>query len=196
MPRGPFWTSCTLSTTTAESLLSLDYDYGWGAPLGSARVRGQPEDFIVEESFDPELTREGDHLYLRVRKRNQNTAWVADGLARRLGVEPRDVGYCGLKDRQALTSQWFSVRILDREADRLATQWAGNRDFLPECELLAWGRHRHKLRRGVHRGNHFVITLRQLDGHRQAFEERLAIIQARGAAASMATSPRSHNSRG
>lgn len=169
-----------MSTTIADSLLALDYDYSWGTPLGCASVRCRPEDFVVEERFDPALTGAGDHLYLRVRKRNQNTIWVVEGLARRLGVEPRDVGYCGLKDRRALSSQWFSVRVLDQDADHLAAQWAGGRDFLPECALLAWGRHQRKLRHGAHRGNDFLITLRRLDAPRQALEERLAIIKARG----------------
>ena len=169
-----------MSTTIDDASLSLDYSHSWGAPLGQAMIRFQPEDFVVDERFDDQLSGEGDHLYLHIRKRNQNTAWVAEGLAGLLGVEPRDVGYCGLKDRRALTSQWFSVRVLGQSADQLATQWAAGKTLLPDCQLLAWSRHRRKLRRGAHQGNDFVITLRQLDVQCQALEERLAIIRDQG----------------
>ena len=40
---------------------------------------------------------------------NANTAWVAEELARFARCAPRDVGYAGLKDRRAVTVQWFSL---------------------------------------------------------------------------------------
>lgn len=169
-----------MSTPIAESLLGLDYQRSWGTPPGKAKIRCEPEDFVVEERFDGELSGDGDHLCLHIRKRNQNTAWVAAGLAGLLGVETRDVGYCGLKDRRALTSQWFSIRVLDQNADLRVAQWAAGKAFLPDCRLLAWGRHRRKIRRGDHRGNDFRITLRQLESRHQELEQRLAMIKQQG----------------
>jgi tRNA pseudouridine13 synthase len=48
-------------------------------------------------------------LYLQ--KRNTNTEWLAKQLARFAGVPVKDVGYAGLKDRNSVSSQWFSLRM-------------------------------------------------------------------------------------
>ncbi len=61
------------------------------------------------------------------------------------------MGFAGLKDRHAVTRQWFSVRT-----PAPVSEWAE----LPEgVELLAATRGRRKLRRGVHTGNRFRIVL-------------------------------------
>ena len=80
-----------------------------GTPLPPAHLQSAPEDFHVEErlSFEPSGT--GPHWLLRVEKRTANTRWVAAEIARLAGVPGGDVGYAGLKDRQAVAVQWFSV---------------------------------------------------------------------------------------
>jgi tRNA pseudouridine13 synthase len=141
-----------------------------GAPLGSARLRTQPEDFCVHEWLGFEADGEGDHVLLRVRKRSANTFWVAKQLARIAKVHPRDVGYAGLKDRDAVAEQAFTVPL--RSA--IGEAWAGvsGEGF----EVLAASRHRRKLKRGALRGNGFEIVLREFTGEREALEERLQTI--------------------
>ncbi len=73
-----------------------------GGPAGSARLRVTPEDFVVREWLGFEADGEGDHLLLKVRKRGANTMWVAKQLARIGKIPPRDVGFAGLKDRDAV----------------------------------------------------------------------------------------------
>ena len=153
----------------------------FGAPAGSAQLRATAEDFVVDEWLEIEPDGAGEHLWLQLRKRGENTAWVARQLARVLGVAQRQVSYAGLKDRHAVTSQWFSVHCPpDAELEgagqesRLAAQ-------LPDSvEVLHMARHRRKLRRGAHRGNHFHITLREFAGDRDETERRLAAITAGG----------------
>jgi len=130
-----------------------DWRRAFGGPPGRARLREQPEDFRVTEILDLELAGEGEHDWLSVEKRGANTAWVASRLARHAGVPRRDVGYAGLKDRHAVTRQWFSVR---RPAAR-APDWSAFR--AEGVTLLETARHRRKLRRGAHRGNRFAIRL-------------------------------------
>ena len=48
-------------------------------------------------------------MLLKVRKRGANTEWVGREIARAAGCRPGDVGFAGLKDRHAVTTQWFSV---------------------------------------------------------------------------------------
>src|SRR5579864_4574987 len=70
--------------------------------LGAGTLRSEPEDFIVEEDLGFAPAGTGQHVLLKVRKRNANTQWVAGELAKICRCRPMDVGYAGLKDRRAL----------------------------------------------------------------------------------------------
>ncbi len=87
-------------------------------------IRSCPDDFFVDERAAFEPSHEGEHLLLRIEKRGLNTHAVATDLARFYGVAPGDVSFAGMKDRHAVTRQWFSVRTPSRcdtgDGDRLA----------------------------------------------------------------------------
>lgn len=146
-----------------------------GGPVGRARIRATPEDFLVREWLGFAADGEGDHLLLTVRKRGANTMWVAKQLARLGKLDPRDVGFAGLKDRDALTEQSFTLPV--RSA--LGERWAGvtGEGF----EVLTAVRHRRKLKRGALRGNDFELVLRNFEGDLAALEQRLQAIARRGA---------------
>ena len=145
-----------------------------GDPPASALIRSRPEDFQVEEilGFIPADT--GQHVLLQVRKRGANTEWVARRLARLSGVPRRAVGYAGLKDRQAVTTQWFSLDL----AGRAVPDWS----VLAEegIEVLQCRHHDRKLRQGAVRANRFRLVLRRLRGDRAALEAALQRIQCHG----------------
>src|SRR5690606_11835333 len=82
-----------------------------GGPCGSAVLKAVAEDFQVDEVLDIPLSGEGEHLWLWVEKRNLNTEEAARRIARATGVPLRSISYAGLKDRQALTRQWFSLHL-------------------------------------------------------------------------------------
>ncbi|MFX8133556.1 tRNA pseudouridine(13) synthase TruD, partial [Acinetobacter baumannii] len=69
------------------------------------------EDFVVTELPLQPPSGAGEHVWLEVEKHGANTAFVAEQLAAAAGVQPFDVGYAGLKDRHALTRQWFSIYL-------------------------------------------------------------------------------------
>ena len=77
----------------------------------------RPEDFEVDEILGFAASGEGPHALLRVRKRGANTEWVARELARVVGVKPFEVGFAGLKDRNAVTTQHFTVPRGKRAAE-------------------------------------------------------------------------------
>ncbi|MDQ2694761.1 MAG: tRNA pseudouridine(13) synthase TruD [Pseudomonadota bacterium] len=148
--------------------------YAFGRPAVGGVLRAAVEDFQVMENLGFAPDGDGEHVFLRVRKRGANTDWVARRLAAFAGVTPMAVGYAGLKDRQAVAEQWFSVHLP-----------AGARDW-PACreadfEVLEAVRHSRKLRRGALRGNAFRIVIRGLDGPREDLERRLARLGAMGA---------------
>ncbi|MEP5765355.1 MAG: tRNA pseudouridine(13) synthase TruD [Halieaceae bacterium] len=146
----------------------------WQASRGSCVIRSCAEDFQVEEElgFIPEG--EGEHLFLQLEKRGLNTSDVIKRLARWAEVAPRDIGYCGLKDKHALTRQWFSIGLAGRPDPDVAQLVS------EQLALLEASRHRRKLRRGSHRRNHFRLTLRQWQGDRQSLEAVLAQLKQGG----------------
>jgi len=138
---------------------SLDFPLAHGVLTARGEFRSVPEDFQVDEELGYEPSCSGEHVFLQVRKRGENTAWVAEKIAAVAGVNNNDVGYCGRKDRHAVTTQWFSV-YLPKPTDAGIPDWASlNSDSI---QILAVSRHQHKLRRGEHQRNHFVIRLRNL----------------------------------
>lgn len=154
---------------------TLDFPRALGEPLGSALFRQHPEDFQVTERLGFEPSGEGEHLCLYVEKRGQNTRWVAGMLADYFGVDEMAVSYCGMKDRHAVTRQWFSVHLPGTQEDPAISE-----PKLSDCKILTIARHHKKLRRGMHADNHFVIRLRQLEGDIPAMEQRLGVIAAQG----------------
>jgi tRNA pseudouridine13 synthase len=147
----------------------------WGEPLGAGVFRASPEDFEVEEVLGFAAGGEGPHALLRVRKRGANTEWVARELSRAAGCKPFDVGFAGLKDRNAVTTQHFTIPRGKRAAEEfIGLSGEG-------YEVLTAAPHQRKLPRGALEGNRFVIVVRGLTCDPAALDERMARIAAGGA---------------
>ncbi len=148
--------------------------YAYGSPVATGSLKMQATDFIVDEilPFQPEGT--GEHLFLHIQKQNENTEYVARLLARIAGVRQRDIGFAGLKDRHALTSQWFSVWLPGKpDLDKTAIQ-------TPNIKVLQTIRHSRKLKRGTVKGNQFNITIRDFNGDPEQFWAHLAVLKTQG----------------
>jgi tRNA pseudouridine13 synthase len=158
--------------TVFEEMTTLPCTHG--GPAGRAQLRAAPEDFLVQEWLGWEADGEGDHLLLRVRKRGANTLWVAKQLARLANIDPRDVGFAGLKDRDAVAEQAFTVPV--RSA--IGEGWLGVAG--DGFAVVSAARHRRKLKRGALKGNDFTIALRAFSGDPQLLERRLQAIATQG----------------
>jgi len=139
----------------------------WGEPLGTGVLRASPEDFEVDETLGFEASGEGPHALLSVRKRGANTEWVARELARTMGVKPFEVGFAGLKDRNAITTQHFTVPRGKRAAEELVGLKGEG------YEVLSAAAHQRKLPRGALEGNRFVIVVRGLACDALQLKERV-----------------------
>lgn len=146
----------------------------WGDPVADGRLRRTPEDFQVSEIPLLEPEGNGEHIWLLVRKRLLNTAEVAAQLARCARVPLRDVGYAGLKDRLAVTEQWFSVHLPGGTTPDWSTIESA------DIDILRVARHSRKLRRGTLRGNRFRILVRDLVADSALLRQRLEQIAAEG----------------
>ncbi len=125
-------------------------------PAVGADVKSCPGDFIVEERIDISLAGEGEHDWLYIEKRLLNTDEVATRLARLAKVRTLAVGYAGLKDKQAVTRQWFSVQL----PGRASPDWRQLEDGT--LRVLDQRRHHRKLQRGALQANRFRLRLRRL----------------------------------
>jgi tRNA pseudouridine13 synthase len=117
--------------------------YAFGVPPVSGVMRARPEDFFVDEVLGFEPEGEGEHVLLQIEKRNTNTQWLADQLARYAGI------LAG-----AAEPEWESLGIEN------------------VC-VLQHARHRRKLRRGTLQGNRFELVIRELQGDLAALQVRL-----------------------
>lgn len=144
--------------------------HAWGKPPVSGVIRNEPQDFQVIEipAFSP--SGEGEHRILHIRKTCMNTAQVGDAIARLAKLPKSRVSWAGLKDRNAVTEQWFSVHI----ANKPEPDW--NDLNTDRVRVLEVHRHRKKLRRGVLKANQFYIRLAQMHGDLQVLKDRYETI--------------------
>ncbi len=148
----------TINTMTHYPLLTVEeMAYAHTMPKGQAKFKTCTDDFIVRETLSFEPEGEGTHAYLYIEKTNTNTEWLARQLARFAGLEAKEIGYAGLKDRNAVTSQWFSINL------ELAEQVNWDDFHLDGVKILKKTHHRRKLKRGVIKYNSFEIVLRDIE---------------------------------
>lgn len=141
-----------------------------GKPTSGGVLKAAPEDFCVREDLGFEPDGDGEQVLVYLRKTGCNTQVVADSLAKFAKISGRVVSYAGLKDRHAVTEQWFCLQMPGKETpDFTAFRLEG-------CEVLNVARHRRKLRIGTLRGNFFRLVLRQIN-QRDEVESRLQQIQ-------------------
>ena len=135
-------------------------------------LRTEPEDFIVQEIPAYEPSGEGEHLILEITKRQVTTQAIANELSRLLGCDLDAIGFAGMKDRQAVTTQRFSVPSIQDASAKLK-----------ECsaKIKILGLHRNKIRKGHLLGNSFRIRIRQAHPDWQKrCQEIEALINAQG----------------
>jgi tRNA pseudouridine13 synthase len=146
----------------------------YGEACGTALLKAVAEDFQVDEVLDIALAGEGEHLWLWVEKRELNTEDAAKRIARAAGVPLRMISYAGLKDRQALTRQWFSLHLPGKADPDLSAAVDASLSILKQV------RHSRKLQRGAHAANGFTLRLTQLQADHAALDARLTQIAAQG----------------
>ncbi len=160
--------------TDAQYTTLPQWPNAYAASGASATLKRLNEDFIVTELPLQLPSGEGEHLWLDIEKNGANTAFIAQQLAEAAGVQERDVGYAGLKDRHAITRQWFSIYLPKGDTPDL-TQLQH-----PEFKVLGQSRHVKKLRPGDLQGNRFRVVLRDLTGDRDTVEANLQAVASQG----------------
>lgn len=126
-------------------------------------LRAEIDHFVVEEIPLYEPQGEGQHLYVSLTKEGLTTKDVQQQLARLFGLDKGAVGFAGMKDKRARTTQTFSLGLghIDEAQAQEAAQRIG--EHLPVT--VHWAtRHANKLKPGHLLGNRFRIRITQAEG--------------------------------
>ena len=133
-----------------------------------------PRDFTVEEIPLYDFTAEGEHLVLKVRKKELTTWEMLDILSSHLGIKRRDIGYAGLKDKHAMTIQYISLMAIHEP--KLASF------SHPQIKILSSIRHQNKIRIGHLKGNRFSLRFKKVLGvQKEMLDSVLKWIEQHGA---------------
>ena len=127
--------------------------------LPRGRIKSAPEDFIVEEIPAYEPSGEGTHLFLKFEKKGLTTDAAVRSITKALGIEMRDVGIAGMKDKVAVTTQWVSVPAPPKDPTIEERAKALTIDGI---RVLDAKRHGNKLKTGHLKGNRFEIIVRDV----------------------------------
>lgn len=142
----------------------------YGEVKAEADFKLNPEDFVVTEQLSFEPCGEGEHLFLLIEKRQLNTQQVCEYLAKFFSRRLRDIGYAGLKDKQSVSRQWFSVQMNVLAQPDLSSLQADG------IKLVKHIRHNKKLKIGALTANHFDIRLGNVS-NKEWLLERLELVK-------------------
>lgn len=150
----------TIPVLELQKLMNLPYITSDLPGIGG-RLRALPEHFVVEEIPLYEPADEGQHLYVNITKIEMTTKAVQKGLCRLFGLREADVGFAGMKDKAARTTQTFSLSVGHPDANFVDAAAARIEDELGVT--VNWVRlHKNKLKLGHLLGNRFHIVISDL----------------------------------
>ncbi|MBU0628409.1 MAG: tRNA pseudouridine(13) synthase TruD [Nanoarchaeota archaeon] len=78
-------------------------------------IKKTPEDFIVKEIAELSLKDAGDYLIYVLKKRNYTVMRAIGQIANVLRINPKEIGFAGIKDKNAITEQFISIRYARKE---------------------------------------------------------------------------------
>lgn len=117
--------------------------------------RQSARDFVVDEIPLYPFSGEGEHLVLHIRKKNLSTWQMIDIFSNHLGIKSRDIGYAGLKDKNAQTKQYIS---LPKKCEPMLENFDHE-----GIKILDRHYHNNKIRTGHLKGNRFFIRLKKVN---------------------------------
>lgn len=114
-----------------------------------------PRDFVVNEIPLYEFSGQGEHLVLHVRKKNLTTWEMIDIFCVFLGIKSKEIGYAGLKDKSAMTTQYISInKRYEKQLETFSH---------PNVKILSTSYHNNKIKTGHLKGNKFFIRLKKVN---------------------------------
>jgi len=112
-------------------------------------------DFIVDEITDIKFKGKGNFLILRIKKQFTSTWELLSIISEKLDIDEHLIGYAGLKDKNATTTQFISIPLNKSKEYKLLNS--------KNIQVLQTFIHDKKLKIGDLVGNKFKITLKDID---------------------------------
>ena len=141
------------------------------------QIRTKNEDFYVEEIPITPPSGEGPNTWLWIEKEGRNTLDVVLDIARELGINRKQMGFAGMKDKSAVTRQWICV------SNKTPEELQELEDKLHHVKIMEVVPNQKKLRIGQLVGNKFRLIIRDVkdpDSAAQRAEEILEQLKERG----------------
>jgi tRNA pseudouridine13 synthase len=113
------------------------------------------KDFVVTELPLYDFSEAGEHLVLKIRKKDITTWDMLKHLGDTLGIKQRDFGYAGLKDKDGMTIQYISFL---KKYEPLLENFSHDKIKIVERHY-----HNNKIRMGHLKGNRFFIRLKKVN---------------------------------
>ena len=137
------------------------------------QLRATPEHFVVEELPLYLPLDEGSHLYINFSKVGYTTRQIVELIEKSLRLRRGEIGYAGLKDKYAHTTQTISVPLVRATNEEVSETVERIRSEVPI--EVHWARlHHNKLKTGHLLGNRFRIIVSSLE---QSVETAVATAQ-------------------
>lgn len=113
------------------------------------------EDFIVDELTNITFKGKGNFLILKIKKQGLSTWELLSTISDTLNIEEHKIGYAGLKDKNATTTQYISIPLNRSQDYKLLNS--------KNIKVLETFVHDQKLKIGDLEGNRFKITLQNIE---------------------------------
>lgn len=136
-----------------------------------------PRDFVVSEIPLYEFSGSGEHQILQIRKKGLSTFELVKILSAYIACPAKNIGYAGLKDKNATTTQYLSIpKIYFKQKDIQSCFEAISSQH--NIKLLSATLHDNKIKTGHLKGNRFFVRLKKVTPiNAKKIESSLKIMQ-------------------
>jgi len=118
------------------------------------KIKQAPEDFIVKEITNVAIGDTGKYAYFILKKKSYNTIKAIENIASTLRISPKNIGFAGNKDKNAVTEQLISIKNGKKDLEKVSLKGIG---------LKYAGKGDEEIYLGGLKGNEFYITIRNLE---------------------------------
>ncbi|RLF47479.1 MAG: tRNA pseudouridine(13) synthase TruD [Thermoplasmata archaeon] len=132
------------------------------------KIKKEPEDFIVEEVPIYPQPSNGRYVIARVTSRNWETNRLIEKLAHNLKISSNSIGYAGIKDKRAVTTQLMSFPVDIEKLKNIS---------IPDVEIEILYKSSKPVYSGKLIGNRFHIVIRDVEGSKEDVERIMKEIE-------------------
>ena len=118
------------------------------------KIKQSPEDFIVKEITNIKIKDSGKYIICLLKKTSYTTIRAIEQIAKALNKKPKEIGFAGTKDRNAITEQYISIKnAKKKDVERVRVK---------DIEIKFVGYSDIPISLGDLKGNEFIITIKGL----------------------------------